>query len=185
MNSNDLMFQLNRLDKRGRRVFTIEDMGKITGIANQRSLESWLYREVRKEKPLLRRVAHGVYMNAYSTRPSTNLIEEVARTLRRGAHNYVSFESALSEHGRISQIPVGHLTVATTGNAGRFQTDFGIIEFTRVRHDRVEIATRANEVGRPLPLASEELALHDLTEAQRNLHLVLPEVQEDQIEMEI
>lgn len=180
MKQSDLLYSLSELDRRGRRVFTVDDMAKIMGITSARTLESTLYREVRKKKPLLARVAHGVYMNALSQKPMTHIQEEIARALRRGARNYVSFESALSEHGRISQIPVGTLTVATTGRAGRFTTPYGMIEFTQVKHSAVTIAKNVLDTSRPLAVANEDFALEDLKAAKRNLHLVIEEPEEDE-----
>ena len=37
------------------------------------------------------------------------VIEQIAKTLRRGEYNYVSLESILSEYGLISQIPIDSL----------------------------------------------------------------------------
>lgn len=177
MKRNELYLKLSKLDSRGRRIFNLEDLGKIMGISSKHVLDSTLYRETRMSSPVLTRVAHGVYMNNLTRNPKTNIIEEIARVLRRGSHNYVSFESALSEHGRISQIPQDYVSVATTGNSGRFQTAFGMIEFTKVRRTPVEIAKAAVDVGRPLPIAKVDVALEDLQVIGRNLHLVLPEEQ--------
>lgn len=182
MKQSDLLYSLSDLDRRGRRIFTVDDLGKIMGISSTRVLESTLYREVRKKKPLLARVAHGIYMNALSQRPMTHINEEIARALRRGSRNYVSFESALSEHGRISQIPVGTLTVATTGRPGRFTTPYGMIEFTQVKHSPVMIAKNVADTSRPLPVAHEEFALDDLKSVKRNLHLVIEEPEGDLFE---
>ncbi len=39
-------------------------------------------------------------------------------------------ESALSEYGVISQIPIDRLTIMTTGRKGHYKTPYGTIEFT-------------------------------------------------------
>jgi len=180
MKRDTLLQRLNHFDQQdGRRIYTIKDLGKLL-FAGDRALESFLYREVRRSAPILRRVAHGVYMFAYTTRPLTHVHEEIARTLRRGDHNYVSFESALSEYGRISQIPAGALTVATTGNPGRFKTSFGYIEFTRVSRKAFDLPSITHELKRPLPMATEAAAIEDLRAEGRNLHLLLEPEHDDE-----
>lgn len=39
----------------------------------------------------------------------------------RGEYNYISLESALSEYGIISQIPIDRLTIMTTGRKGEYK----------------------------------------------------------------
>lgn len=172
MKLTDLLTQLDHWDKLGRRVFTTEDLRKICDARNPASFAVAVSRFTNMDKAPLKRVARGVYVNLRSRRENTHLLEEVARTIRRGHRNYVSFESALSEHGWISQIPVRHLTIATTSRSGKFETDFGTIEFTRVRHLPEEIFENTNDIGRPLRQASPEFAFRDLANIGRNLALV-------------
>jgi hypothetical protein len=102
-------------------------------------------------------------------------LELIARTLRRGAYNYVSLESALSEWGAISQIPVGRLTVMTTGRKGEYKTPYGVIEFTHTKRPLTEVLASGVERGRPLRIASKQAALRDLKRVGRNTHLLIAE----------
>lgn len=172
MKLTDLMTSLDAWDRKGRRVFTTEDLRKICDARNAASFAVSVSRFTNMENPPLKRVARGVYVNMRSRRESTHLLEEVARTIRRGARNYVSFESALSEYGWISQIPMRHLTIATNSRSALFQTEFGTIEFTQVRHPPEVLFDNLLSLGRPLPIAKPELAFADLTAVNRNLHLV-------------
>lgn len=163
---------LHRWDHAGRRVFTQRDLGKILDGSPGRALELRLQRMV--DRGVLVRAARGVYALAESSRSKTDLIEEVAVALRPGDWNYISLESALSEHGWISQIPVGRVTVMTTGRSGSFTTPWGVIEFTHTTRDPATILEDTVDTGRPLRMAKVETALRDLRRVGRNLHLVVP-----------
>ena len=67
---------------------------------------------------ILIRALNGVYVFALSRHLSTDTLELIARTARRGEYNYVSLESALSEYGIISQVPIDRLAIMTTGRKG-------------------------------------------------------------------
>lgn len=172
MNRADFMKTMDDWDGRGRRVFTGSDMRKIFHEEDERTLGLSLRRMVDREN--LEHPARGVYVNPRSRWPRTHLVEEVARALRRGHHMYVSLESALSEYGMISQIPVGYLTLMTTGRRGTFSTDYGVIEFTHTSRDPEDFLSGVRDVGRPLPLASPDRALRDLRRVGRNGHMLCP-----------
>ena len=84
----------------------------------------------------------------------THTLENVAKAMRRGEYNYVSLESALSEYGVISQIPM-RLTVMTTGRKGEVNTPFGTIEFTHTSRPIHDILDDIHDIGRPLRLAGK------------------------------
>ena len=112
-------------------------------------------------------------MNALSRRSRRYLIEEIAACMRRGEYSYVSLESALSEFGAISQVPVSRITIMTTGRSGLIETRYGDIEFTHTPRPVRDIldSTLVME-DRPLRIAGIEAALRDLKRVGRNLHMV-------------
>lgn len=112
----------------------------------------------------MRRAGDGVW-----ARPESLVF---AATARRGDLCYVSLESALSEYGLISQIPVGRLTVMTDGRASELKTPFGLIEFTHSSRDKADLLKRSISVGRPLRLATKDAAVSDLKRVGRNTHLL-------------
>ncbi|BBM66921.1 hypothetical protein VA249_35670 [Vibrio alfacsensis] len=123
---------------------------------------------------ILERVARGIYLYALSKdRFSANTLEIIAKTLRRGEYSYVSLESALSEYGVISQIPVNRLTVMTTGRKGEYKTRYGVIEFTHTKKSVPDIIDSIRSVGRPLRIATQETAIRDLKRVGRNVHLII------------
>jgi len=157
-------------DRRGRCVFLKRDLAKVFDEGGK-TLDQTLRRLV--ASGLLERVAHGVYLYALTAHLGVLALEEVALALRRGEHVFESYESALSQWGRISQVPVDRLTLATTGRKGVFETRLGVIEFTHTAAGAAEIT--ANTVVRPghvIPIATQAYALSGLRRVGRNLDLV-------------
>lgn len=179
MRRTDFLRVMDDWDRRGRRVFTLPDLRRLFPEDNRFAFRNGIARLASEEDTLLKRAVKGVFVYTGTRKSWANIQEEVARALRRGHHTYVSLESALSEHGRISQIPISRLTLMTTGRPGTFETPWGVIEFSHTRRRVAEFMPAVADVGRPLPLASEALALDDLRRVGRNLHMVLPEPEEE------
>jgi len=170
MDKASALKRLNLWDKQGRYVFTRSDLAKIFHDDSPRAFKAGLQRLVTDE--ILLRPARGVYLYALSQGRGSDTIEHIARALRRGEYNYVSLESALSEYGVISQIPVDRLTVMTTGRKGEYSTSSGTIEFTHTKRRPEDILPGVRDVGRPLKLATPATAWRDLKRVGRNTHLV-------------
>lgn len=162
--------RLDGWDKRGRTVFTLDDLAKIFHEEGRKTLQESVNRL--RRQGVLEGVARGIYVYGYARTPATYRIEAIARTLRRGQYSYVSLESALSEYGIISQILVDRLTVMTTGRKGIVQTHYGTIEFTHTSRPWDQLMSRMRDVGRPLRMATPKAAWQDLKRVGRNTHLV-------------
>lgn len=155
----------------GKCVFTRTDLEKIFGETSRYTLSATLRRLV--NAGLLIRAAHDVYVFAFSNCSRTLILEQIALILRKGHYVYESYESALSQWGLISQIPIDRITCATTGRSGEYRTPYGVIELTHTATNPQVIA--ANLVKRSdhlLPIANKELALANLRRSRRNLDLV-------------
>ncbi len=170
MDNKTALKRLNLWDKQGRFVFTRADLAKIFHEDSPRAFKAGLQRLVADE--ILLRPVRGVYLYELSQSRGSDTIEHIARALRRGEYNYVSLESALSEYGVISQIPVERLTVMTTGRKGEYPTPYGTIEFTHTKRRPVDILPGIRDVNRPLKLATVATAWRDLKRVGRNTHLV-------------
>lgn len=162
--------RLTACDKADRYVFTCRDLAKIFPEDNARTLQAGLKRLV--QQGIMISAAKGIYLYALSRNKGSNTLEQIARTIRRGEYNYISLESALSEYGAISQIPIDRLTVMTTGRKGEYKTPFGTIEFTHTKRPVADIINNRLDVGRPLKLATKVAAYRDLKRVGRNTHLV-------------
>ncbi len=164
-------------DKQNRFVFNRRDLSKLFLHDKPRTLDQSLNRLVKSG--LLVRASRGVYVNANSQNKDGYTIEHIAKILRRGEYNYVSLESALSEYGLISQIPIDRLTVMTTGRKGIYKTPYGIIEFTHTKRSIENILNSIYSMeGRPLRVATKQAAIRDLKRVGRNMHLLNEDVEE-------
>jgi predicted transcriptional regulator of viral defense system len=122
---------------------------------------------------VLTRAANGVYVYALSPNLGAGTLAEIALALRRGWQVYESLESALSQWGVISQVPVDRLTLMTTGAKGTFATPYGVIEFTHTERPTSEIAANTRRrPDNPIPIATKAYALANLRRVGRNLDLV-------------
>lgn len=168
-------------DRKNRSVFAVADLRRLFPERSENTFAEGLRRLV--AQGVLERAARGVYVYALSRRSRQYLVEEVAACLRRGEYNYISLESALSEFGAISQVPISRITVMTTGRGGMIATPYGDIEFTHTARPVSDIleSTLAAD-GRPLRIARVETALRDLRRVGRNLHMVDPDEYRDILE---
>lgn len=123
---------------------------------------------------LLRRVCRGIYLFPVKDYPPGNLLFHAAARLRAGEFNYISLETALSDTGVISQVPVNWISLMTSGRSHVVDCgDHGHIEF-------VHTARRPEDMGgeltydteRRLWRASVRQALRDMKATRRNMELV-------------
>lgn len=170
MKQSDAIKRLAAFDLKGRFVYSSKDISKLFFEESDRSRQATVARLV--NSGVLERPSKGVYVYSLSRHKGSDTLERVAKTLRRGEYNYISLESALSEYGVISQVPVGRITVMTTGRKGEYKTPYGVIEFTHTERSVTDILSSVQDRGRPLRIATKEAALRDLRRVGRNTHLI-------------
>ncbi len=171
MNKQQLMQVLRFWDKKNRHLFTKHELLKFFPCDSLKAFSESLNRMVKAG--LLQRVCRGVYMNPNAMNTDQYTLEHIAKKLRLGEYNYVSLESALSEQGVISQIPIDRLTVMTTGREGIYETPFGVIEFTHTKRSAINILNSTLLINqKPLRAATQKTAWRDLKRVGRNTHLV-------------
>lgn len=181
MRQRDLVNRLRKFDRKGRRVFNLKDLRKIFPEETDESFRVRLRAIAALPDSPVRRATRGIYVFTDSARGLENILEEIAKTARRGDHSYLSLESALSEHGLISQVMVGRITVMTTGRSGTFKTPWGDIEFTHTERDPEQfVDDLLTFKGRPLRMANKELALRDIRRVGRNVQLLDLTMMEDE-----
>ena len=112
-------------------MFTRHDLAKLFLDDSAKTLQEAVNRLVKDG--WLRRACRGGYVYSLARSMDSHTVERIAVALRRGEYNYLSLESALSEYGAISQIPVDRLTVMTTGRKGLYRTPWGAIEFIHTK----------------------------------------------------
>ncbi|MGO1233967.1 MAG: type IV toxin-antitoxin system AbiEi family antitoxin [Marinobacter sp.] len=173
MKQAEAIKRLTEFDLKGRYVYSSKDISKLFPEESARSRQATIARLVKSG--ILERPSKGVYVYTLSRHKGPDTLEHLAKTLRRGEYNYISLESALSEYGVISQVPVGRITVVTTGRKGEYKTPYGVIEFTHTKRSVADILSGVQERSRPLRIATKASALRDLKRTGRNTHLIDPE----------
>ncbi len=163
---------LDEFSRKGKNIFLSQDLETIFADESPRTLQKSLNRLV--ASGILKRITKGVYVNGRTSLGAYPL-ESLAINIRRGEYNYISLESALSQYGVISQIPVDRLTIMSTGRSGEFVTPWGVIDITHTHKKPADILNGTIEGRGPMRLAKKETALRDLKRVGRNTHLILPE----------
>ncbi|HAS6343123.1 TPA: hypothetical protein I7243_07320 [Vibrio vulnificus] len=165
--------RLHEFDMKGHYVYRHGDLRKLFIEDSERAFNAGLKRLL--NAGVLERVVRGVYVYCLSSKTkSVDTIEYIVKALRRGEYNYISLESALSEYGVISQIPIDRLTIMSTGCKGEYKTPYGVIEITHTKRSVSDILNSIYRSERPLRVATQDAAIRDLRRVGRNLHL-LPE----------
>ncbi len=173
MNIQTALERLHKFDREGIYVYTKRDLRRVFFDDIVETFKQSLPRLIKVG--VLERPCKGIYVFLLSRHRGGYTIEYIAKSLRRGEYNYISLESALSEYGVISQIPIDRLTIMTTGRRGIFKTPYGVIEFTHTKRDDIDILNNTILYDRPLRIATKSAAIRDLKRVGRNTHMLCDE----------
>ncbi|MDP2809658.1 MAG: DUF6088 family protein [Rhodocyclaceae bacterium] len=123
---------------------------------------------------MLRRVCQGLYLYPRANYPGGLILWHAAARLRADAFNYISLESALSDAGVISQIPMNRVTLMSSGRSATIRCgEYGAIEFVHTKKRPAEVADQLTYDARcHLWRAPVILAIKDMKAARRSLDLV-------------
>jgi len=123
---------------------------------------------------LLKRVCRGIYLYPKAGYPMGDLLFHAAARLRADECNYISLETALSDAGLISQIPMNWITIMSSGRSHIIDCgEFGHIEFVHTEQRPDEIAGElAYDSACHLWRASEAQAMRDMKVTRRSMDLV-------------
>jgi hypothetical protein len=127
---------------------------------------------------VLKRVCRGIYLYPRVKFPSGLLLFHTAARLRASGFNYLSLETALSDAGVISQIPITTITLMSSGRSQVINCgDYGQIEYVHTTQKPADLARElVYDAERHLWRASTRLALRDLKATRRSGDLVYPEL---------
>jgi len=130
---------------------------------------------------LLTRMCGGVYLYPRAVYTRGYELYHAAARLREESFCYVSLESALSEAGLISQMPIGCITLMTGGRSGLIDCGrWGRIEFVHTKKRFESLSGRLVYDPRyRLWRAGIELALEDMRRTRRSMDLVDTEGQDE------
>jgi predicted transcriptional regulator of viral defense system len=167
-----LIRDLRKLAGRDEQVFALGDLRALLPEHGEGAFKSVVTRLERRGD--LVRVCRGIYMLPDSTLRGSGLLGRTAARLRADRFNYLSLETVLSSAGLISQVPVGRITVMSSGRSNTISCGaYGSIEFIHTRKTAAELAPDLNyDSHHCLWRASVQLALRDMRDTRRDTGLV-------------
>jgi len=129
----------------------------------------------------LQRVCRGVYLTPWIAFPKPDLLYHTAALLGDSEFCYLSLENVLSDAGVISQIPLQHLSLMTSGRRQEFDCgNWGTIEWIHTTRKPEEVVGHVTFDSRcRLWRADITLALEDMKRTGRSLDLIQEEVLHD------
>jgi len=153
-------------------LFAMSDLKAILPDKNSLSFRALIGRA--EKSGLLKRVCRNLYLYPKVDYPAGLILYHAAARLRAGEFNYISLETALSDAGIISQIPMHWITLMSSGRSYTVDCgSFGHIEFvhTKKNLDKVVDELHYDSVCH-LWRASAALALRDMALTRRNIDLI-------------
>jgi hypothetical protein len=153
-------------------LFTLDDLRGLLPNSSDAAFKTLLSRAV--EGGYLARVCRGLYLYERVDYPRGLVLFHAAARLRADTFNYISLETALSDAGVISQIPINWITVISSGRSSTIRCgDWGTIEFVHTRKGPDDVASKLHYDPRcHLWRASVGLAVQDMRATRRNMDLV-------------
>jgi len=163
---------LNRLASSEHYLFLLSDLRALLPQHSNGAFKTLLSRA--NKSGLLMRVCRGVYLYPAVAYPKRVLLYHVAALLRAGDLNYISLETALSNAGIISQIPINWITVMTSGRSNKVSCgSFGTIEFIHTDKSIEKLVDQlVYDDHCHMWLACVPLALQDMKMTRRNMDLI-------------
>lgn len=163
---------LERLASPEHYLFTPGDLRALLPEASDSAFKTLLSRAV--TGGALARVCRGLYLYDRVDYPRGLVLFHAAARLRADTLNYISLETALSDAGVISQLPINWISLVSSGRSNTIRCgSWGTIEFV---HTSKRPETVANQLrydqSRHLWLASVGLAMQDMRATRRNLDLI-------------
>jgi len=153
-------------------LFTLTDIKGVFPEHSPGALRALVSRAEREG--LLKRVCRGLYLYPRVEYGGGLILYHAAARLRAHEFNYISLESALSDAGVISQVPMNWISLMSSGRSQTVNCgDFGRIEFVHTKKRPAQLAGRITYDSRcRLWRASVALAIKDMKATRRSLDLI-------------
>lgn len=122
----------------------------------------------------LKRVSRGIYLYPRVEYRSGMVLFHTAARLRASEFNYISLETALSDAGVISQVPLNWITLMSSGRSHIVDCgDFGSIEFVHTKKRPESLTDQLiYDVQSRFWRASVPLAIKDMLVTRRSTDLI-------------
>ncbi|MBV5339345.1 MAG: hypothetical protein J0665_07260 [Deltaproteobacteria bacterium] len=153
-------------------LFTLNDLHGATPELGAGAFKALVCRA--EKDGILTRFCRGLYLYPKVNYQQGLLLYHAAARLRAGEFTYISLESALSDAGVISQIPINWITLMTSGRSGIISCGaFGHIEYIHTKRRPENLAVHLTYDTRcHLWRASVKLALVDINLTRRSTDLI-------------
>jgi predicted transcriptional regulator of viral defense system len=153
-------------------LFSSADLESLFPEMNRNSLKALLSRA--GKDGFIKRVCRGIYLFRQVVYSEGYELFHTASRLRAGHFNYISLETALSDEGVISQMPINRITIMSTGRKSVIDCyNFGKIEFIHTKKKLSDIESRLKYDTRcRMWRADKALAYEDLKAVGRNIDLI-------------
>jgi hypothetical protein len=153
-------------------LFTLSDLSSVLPTISLGAFKVLLSRA--EKSGLFKRVCRGLYLYPKVNYSRGLLLFHAAARLRADAFNYISLETALSDAGVISQVPIHWVTLMSSGRSNVIRCgDWGTIEFVHTTQSPADLQLQLQYDQRcHLWRATTALALRDMKAAKRNLDLI-------------
>jgi predicted transcriptional regulator of viral defense system len=174
-----MKYLLNFLDNNAKEnyyLFTLKDFRALFPYLNDNTFKTLLSRTVKAG--YLTRICRNIYIFNKNMAQNGLILYHIAALLRADQFNYISLENILSEYGIISQIPINHLSIMSSGRSNIISCDqFGVIEFIHTNKKPSSILKQLSyDKKYKLWRASPKLAFQDMKSTHRNLDLINMEI---------
>jgi hypothetical protein len=122
----------------------------------------------------LDRLCRGIYLYRRAMNYDGLMLFHIAAHLRANELNYISLETALSDAGIISQIPMNWISIMSSGRSNIISCgEFGTIEFVHTNQKPNDIMYQLSyDKNCGLWRANVSLALRDMKTTHRNCDLI-------------
>lgn len=163
---------LARLADEEHYLFSLADLRGVLPEQSQGAFKALLGRS--EKNGLLKRICHGIYLYPAAAYAKGHVLFHAAARLRANTFNYLSLETALSDAGVISQVPMNWITLMSSGRSHIVNCGaFGHIEFIHTKKHPAALAEQLiYDSYCRLWRASVSLALQDMRATRRNLDLI-------------
>jgi predicted transcriptional regulator of viral defense system len=120
------------------------------------------------------RLCRGLYLYKRAMVPNGLMLFHAAAHLRSTEFNYISLETALSDAGVISQIPMNWISIMSSGRSNTIHCGkYGTIEFVHTNQKPTQVVKELRyDTDCRLWRATVKLALRDMRATRRNTDLI-------------
>ena len=153
-------------------LFTLFDMRALFPHLSDAAFKTLMSRAVRSE--LLVRLCRGLYLYKPALPKDGLLLYHAAALLRADKFNYISLETALSDIGVISQIPLNWISIMSSGRSSIISCgEFGTIEYIHtIQKPELLMPKLTYDHRCGLWRANVHIAIRDMKATHRNCDLI-------------